>query len=110
MNGTLLVTRWLLIRRNKGKTDATAVPVAENASPEDIGHSGAFLDMTDVENPEFRVSAFCYSVWLIADGCSTYTSFVFRTCAIVGWIQVYHIRVVFNFKFHDPVTLFVEVK
>ncbi|GAB1202621.1 hypothetical protein APSETT445_001241 [Aspergillus pseudonomiae] len=77
MNGTLLVTRWLLIRRNKGQTDATAVPVAENGSPEDIGHSGAFLDMTDVENPDFRV---------------------------------YHIRVVFNFKFHDPVTLFVEVK
>ncbi|KAE8343232.1 hypothetical protein BDV24DRAFT_172986 [Aspergillus arachidicola] len=54
MNGTLLVTRWLLIRRNEGKRDATSVAVAENGSPEDIGHSGAFLDMTDVENPDFR--------------------------------------------------------
>ncbi|KAB8220934.1 major facilitator superfamily domain-containing protein [Aspergillus novoparasiticus] len=54
MNGTLLVTRWLLIRRNKGKRDATSVAVAENGGPEDIGHSGAFLDMTDVENPDFR--------------------------------------------------------
>lgn len=77
MNGTLLVTRWLLIRRNKGKTDATSMAVAENGIPEDIGHSGAFLDMTDEENPDFRVSRLGNSFSsLLMVSTSMYISFV----------------------------------
>lgn len=76
MNGTLLVTRWLLVRRNKGKEDATVVAAAENGNPEDIGHSGAFLDLTDRENPDFRVSQLTNSVWFVTNGCSMYTRFM----------------------------------
>jgi hypothetical protein len=60
MNATLVATRLLLTRRNKLKTQATAIVGAGGGTSEDIAHAGAFLDMTDIENSDFRVSLFLF--------------------------------------------------
>lgn len=62
-NITLAVTRIILTRRNHKKRSlasesSEAAPVggaaADVAGSEKIGHSNAFKDLTDTENPDFR--------------------------------------------------------
>lgn len=61
-NITLAVTRIILTRRNHKKRSlasesseaATVDCAADVAGSEKIGHSNAFKDLTDTENPDFR--------------------------------------------------------
>jgi hypothetical protein len=62
-NITLAITRIILTRRNHKKrslasVSSEAAPISGDApgvaSSEKIGHSNAFKDLTDTENPDFR--------------------------------------------------------
>lgn len=62
-NITLALTRIILTRRNHKKRSlasesSEAAPISGDAAgisgPEKIGHSNAFKDLTDTENPDFR--------------------------------------------------------
>ncbi|EGY23321.1 hypothetical protein VD0002_g6732 [Verticillium dahliae] len=57
-NVILVVMRFLLTRRNKGKRAAVATAgeaeTLQKAGEEKITHSNAFADLTDKENPDFR--------------------------------------------------------
>jgi len=55
-NIILLVTRWLLTRRNvEKKTESQqTMSTTEADGAEKITHSRAFDDLTDRENPDFR--------------------------------------------------------
>lgn len=54
LNAVLLVLRWALIRRNKAKK----VNESSVESTDEATHEYAFMDMTDKENPNFRVSRY----------------------------------------------------
>lgn len=62
-NITLALTRIILTRRNHKKRSLASessetAPVSKDAAgmpgSEKIGHSNAFKDLTDTENPDFR--------------------------------------------------------
>ena len=52
--GLVVLTRAILMKRNRDKRRATAEVVGEHATDEKITHSLAFNDLTDLENPDFR--------------------------------------------------------
>lgn len=55
-NGLLVITRFIIVRRNHVKRIAAASAAALDVTAVDqkIEHSHAFDDLTDQENPDFR--------------------------------------------------------